>query len=132
MIKSELMNTSGKRKLQTDLQESFVSAVRKYLKEEDVNQKQLAKRLGMRESLLSELLGGKRPLSRYYIDYFHRKGVVVVGDLYNGEPVNDEQDAFWKELKKREELYMVVERLKKKGIDGLRVLKSLDNESQES
>jgi len=82
------------------LQNRFYELVDIYMKRNDINQKQLAEMVGIKESHLSALKPkakkkSKRILSMNYIFRFILKGVFRMEDIYDGKAENEREEEAW-------------------------------------
>ena len=79
------------------LQEKFAKLVNDYLADNQINQEQLAKLVGLQRSHVNALLNlsPTRPLTAYYLWKFIVKGVVKVKDIKDDANINGREKEFW-------------------------------------
>lgn len=84
-----------KRLLLARLQDRFIMLIENYLREKNLTQDDLAKKVGIPSSHLSNLLHKKRILSATYLLYFFGKGIIMPEDIYDGATVTEREQEFW-------------------------------------
>jgi hypothetical protein len=77
------------------LQGRYITLVNAYINKERISQKELATKIGQNESILCDLLDNKRVLSALYLLPALNGGVMGVEEIYDGQPLNDQEQKFW-------------------------------------
>lgn len=77
------------------LQGRYITLVNAYINKERISQKELATKIGQNESILCDLLNNKRVLSALYLLPALNGGVMGVEEIYDGQPLNDQEQKFW-------------------------------------
>ena len=77
------------------LQPRFIELVLDYKSHHNIDQKVIAKRVGIPASHISALKKGKRILSASYILKFIIKGILRIDDIYDGNAESDRELEFW-------------------------------------
>jgi len=77
------------------LQGRYITLVNSYLNKEKISQKELANKIGQNESILCDLLNNKRVLSALYLLPALNGGVMGVEQIYDGQPLNEQEQKFW-------------------------------------
>jgi len=107
------------------LQNKFIDIIQAYKNNNKVNQKHIAKLVGIPESHLSNLLKGQRKLSANYLLKFISKDVLKTSDLKDNKFNENEKD-FWEiaELIENSSILQLSNEAKKLGLDVEAFLKS--------
>lgn len=115
------------------LARKFSQLVRDYLASHNMDQGQLAARVGLNRSHVCSLVNGNRSLSTYYVWHFLRGGVFKVDELYDGQPESKTEEEFWEKEKVAENYALLgsVVNLRKKGIEDEELKSLLDAISRE-
>lgn len=77
------------------LQGRYITLVNSYINKERISQKELATKIGQNESILCDLLNNKRVLSALYLLPALDGGIMCVEEIYDGQPLNDQEQKFW-------------------------------------
>ena len=77
------------------LQGRYITLVNSYINKERISQKELATKIGQNESILCDLLNNKRVLSALYLLPALDGGIMGVEEIYDGQPLNDQEQKFW-------------------------------------
>lgn len=77
------------------LQGRYITLVNAYINKERISQKEIATKIGQNESILCDLLNNKRVLSALYLLPALNGGVMGVEEIYDGQPLNDQEQKFW-------------------------------------
>ena len=103
------------------LWDRFIFLVKKYLKENQLTQGQLAEIVDMQRSHLCALLNKapKRKLSVYYLFKFIQKGIIKVSEIYDEKAENKREIDFWKQAREAENMNLLakIARIREHGTD---------------
>jgi len=117
------------------LQAKFVALIEKYMKENNLDQGDLAERVGIQASHMNSLLRGKRNLTAYYLGLFFGKGVLNVSQIYDNSPATERERQWWDAqsfLERQHHAVRRLMRLEEKGVDINKLLDSLAPEGVEN
>ena len=103
------------------LWDKFIFLIKRYLKENNLTQGQLAEIVDMQRSHLCALLNKSpgRKFSAYYLFKFIQKGIIEVSEIHDEEEENDREVNFWKMATEAEnsKLLAKIARIREQGHD---------------
>ena len=112
----------------------FVKLVKKYMKENDLNQQNVADKVLIQRSHLSAILNQapNRPLTGYYLQRFIVAGIFKVDDIYDGKAKGHKELDFWRiaRVAENHSLLVKIARLKERGIDVEAILNAVDPDTK--
>ena len=118
-----------KRLILNRIWDRFVCLVKKYMKENDLTQKQMAELIGIQRPHLNNLLNKnpKRQLSAYYVWLFLRRRIFTVTEIYDGQAETERESEFWETADEGSNFKILgkIARLRKKGIEIEKILDQL-------